>query len=144
MTDDSVFYSTAHLGGTDTVRFGQFCFCLIYYLYHDLGLREAVIVMDNVKFHRSKIIRELFEQPPVYNYEVRFMPPYSPFLDPVESVFSQLKSKVKANRPFTDEELLQSIQDATKTVTAQHCRNYYAHCRSFYQKCLNMEDIQGD
>ena len=48
--------------------------------------------MDNVSFHKSKRIKDLIEGS---NNKILFIPPYSPDFNPIEEVFSELKSFIK-------------------------------------------------
>ena len=47
--------------------------------------------MDNVSFHKSKKIKKLVEDS---GNHLLFIPPYSPDFNPIEEVFSKLKSFV--------------------------------------------------
>ncbi|KII64131.1 hypothetical protein RF11_02559 [Thelohanellus kitauei] len=52
------------------------------------GTHNRVFVMDNVGFHKCDEIKNLFT---VYNPSVLYLPPYSPFLNPIEEAFSKVK-----------------------------------------------------
>ena len=45
--------------------------------------------MDNVRFHKMKIVEELVLD---YGHNILYLPPYSPFLKPIENVFSKWKN----------------------------------------------------
>ncbi|XP_016315793.1 uncharacterized protein LOC107668441 [Sinocyclocheilus anshuiensis] len=66
-----------------------------------------VIVWDNVSFHRAAQVREWF------NINGQFMnlylPPYSPFLNPIEEFFSSWRWKVYDRQPYTRVNLLQAM-----------------------------------
>ncbi|MGL6009021.1 MAG: IS630 family transposase, partial [Culicoidibacterales bacterium] len=48
----------------------------------------AVLIMDNVKFHKvASVIEEINSN----GFAVKYLPPYSPFLNPIENMFSQWK-----------------------------------------------------
>jgi transposase len=47
-----------------------------------------VILMDNVRFHHSKVVQELLKKK---NVSVLFVPPYSPWFNPIELCFSIVK-----------------------------------------------------
>jgi len=50
--------------------------------------KNTVILLDNVSFHHSKLVREIAEGK---GWELLFTPPYSPVFNPVEGVFSVAK-----------------------------------------------------
>jgi putative transposase len=58
-----------------------------------LGKKEAMIVMDNAPSHKSKKL----EVPE--GIEIKYLPPYSPELNPVERVFQDIRKLLK-NRLF--------------------------------------------
>ena len=51
---------------------------------------EYTIVMDNVRFHH--VCDEFADN---YSYNIKFLPRYSPFLNPCEEVFSKLKNCIR-------------------------------------------------
>ena len=53
---------------------------------------SSVLVMDNVSFHRNNMWIEMMEN---RGFEFKFLPAYSPFLNPFENMFSQWKNFVK-------------------------------------------------
>ena len=76
---------------------------------------KSVMLMDNVRFHHSKEIREYLQSK---NVEILFTPPYSPWFNPVEMCFSIVKKHFREN---------QCIQAAF-----QHLKQF--HFQSFFQK----------
>ena len=44
--------------------------------------------MDNVRFHHSKDVLEYFKS---RNIDILFVPPYSPWFNPIENAFSLIK-----------------------------------------------------
>ena len=53
---------------------------------------NSVLVMDNASFHRGSSIKELCDQAGVMLF---FLSPYSPDLNPIEELFSQLKAFIR-------------------------------------------------
>ena len=59
--------------------------------------RDSILIMDNCRFHhRSDVLRLLNEQRILY----KFIPPYSPQLNPIEEFFGALKSNYQASANF--------------------------------------------
>jgi len=53
--------------------------------------------MDNVRFHHSNIVKSWCEEK---NIVIKYLPPHSPDLNPIENVFSTIKSRYSSIRPF--------------------------------------------
>ena len=84
----------------------------------DANLPEnSIIVMDNLPFHRHARVIEIMQ---IRGWEWRFLPPYSPFLNPIECLFSQWKNHVKRSEPEDLEELDAATREVINVVTADH------------------------
>ena len=82
----------------------------------DANLPEnSIIVMDNLPFHRHARVIEMMQ---IRGWEWRFLPPYSPFLNPIECLFSQWKNHVKRSEPEDLEELDAATREVINVVTA--------------------------
>lgn len=102
--------------------------------------REFIIIMDNVPFHHSD--PDFFDN---YPYEIKYLPRYSPFLNPCEECFSQLKSLVRRDGTLNGtNDLTVRMKEACTKVTETHLSNYVSHAESFFLKCSNQEDIGRD
>lgn len=80
--------------------------------------KRTVILLDNVRFHHSKVVKEYAS---LKEWILLFVPPYSPWYNPIEFCFSIIK------RDFYK---YQDIEKAYKCLTA-------SHCLSFFKKSLN-------
>ena len=83
-----------------------------------------IVIMDNLPAHKGDAIRHAIE---AADAELRFLPPYSPDLNPIENAFSKLKAGLKKIAARTIEHLWQAIADLLPTVTANDCRNFFIH-----------------
>jgi hypothetical protein len=92
------------------------------------GKTGCYLVMDNVAFHRMVIIREAVEQKGHY---LRFLPPYTPMLNPIEEAFHQWKHHVKLARCSTRDELEVAVTAAFAQITPANCEGYWRHMLSF-------------
>ncbi len=85
-----------------------------------------MVICDNLSVHKVKGVREAIER---CGATLRYLPPYSPDLNPIEMAFSKLKAGLRqaAQRTF------EGIQSATATVldsfTPDHCRNFFSHAQ---------------
>ena len=77
-------------GTTDSTLFEYwFEHCLLPCLKKD-----TVIVMDNASFHRKN---RLFQIADKFKFQLIFLPPYSPELNPIEKFWSRLKRSISSN-----------------------------------------------
>ncbi|KII61706.1 hypothetical protein RF11_09366 [Thelohanellus kitauei] len=102
-----------------------------------LGNGDYTVVMDNAPIHHGN--KTFYD---TYHYRVRYLPPYSPFLNPCEEVFSQMKNSVRRNGPLNgNNDLTQRMVSSCTEITTDNLQRYLLHAESFFQKCLNLEDI---
>ena len=59
---------------------------------------------------------------------VRFLPAYSPDLNPIEKMWSKVKQFLRSAEARTWEELQTAIAAALASVTAQDAINWFASC----------------
>ena len=57
---------------------------------------------------------------------VRYLPAYSPDLNPIEMAFAKLKALLKKAAARTIQDLWTAIAEALTRFTAHECRNYFA------------------
>ena len=84
-----------------------------------------VVVMDNLSPHKSDHTLSLIEQ---RGAQVQFLPAYSPDLNPIENMWSKVKTSLRTAEARTQPDLLQAIASALASVTPQDAMNWYAHC----------------
>lgn len=84
-----------------------------------------VVVMDNLSSHKGQRVRELIE---ARGAELRFLPPYSPDLSPIESSFSKVKQALRSMGVRTVDALWGAIQGVLDTVTPNDAAGYFRHC----------------
>jgi transposase len=84
-----------------------------------------VVIMDNLSPHKSDPTLELIEQ---RGARVLFLPAYSPDLNPIEMMWSKVKSLLRSAEARTESALLQAIAAALEKITPQDAMNWFAHC----------------
>jgi transposase len=85
-----------------------------------------VVVMDNLAPHKAAGIEQAIERA---GATVRYLPPYSADFNPIEKMWSQIKSHLRAMAARTFETLITAIGDALDRVTPQHCRGFFNSCQ---------------
>ena len=108
-------------GGTRSETFQAFVQHLL--LMH---LRPGhVVVMDNLRAHKTQVVRELIESK---GASVLFLPPYSPELNPIELAWAKLKHFVKKRRPRNLESIDKAIAWALTTITDKDAKGWFNAC----------------
>jgi transposase len=84
-----------------------------------------VVVMDNLSSHKSRRVLAAIEG---VGAEVRYLPPYSPDLNPIELAFSKFKKLLRDGAARTTDKLWQLCGRVLDLFTEHECRNYLRHC----------------
>ena len=116
----SVHYTTFS-GGTTVERFKR-------YLEIDLlpHLNDnSVLIMDNMKSHYAKAVKNLLDSSGV---RYIYLPPYSPDLNPIEKLWSTVKSFLRKFKARTLDALPNAIQCAFQTVSPSDCSGWFHSC----------------
>ncbi len=98
-----------------------------------------VIVWDNVRFHHAPVVQAWFQAHA--QFTTLFLPPYSPFLTPIEEFFSARRWKVHDRHPHEQVTRFQAMDDACSDITADQCQAWIRHARRFFPRCLANENI---
>jgi hypothetical protein len=117
--------------------------------YHIVRFMEAVmdvldrhdkkgyfIVMDNCRIHHSAFVVKAIND---RGYKPLFMPPYSPFLNPIEECWSKIKKHIRRNPLSEGDPLINRIAQACSTVTPEDCQGWIRHSETFWDRCINKE-----
>jgi len=84
-----------------------------------------VLVMDNLSAHKDRQALGMLKEAGVI---VRFLPAYSPDYNPIELMWSKVKSILRKIEARTNEALLLAIGTALAEVTAKDATHWLAHC----------------
>lgn len=83
-----------------------------------------IVVMDNLGSHKVAGVREAIE---ACGAELRYLPPYSPDLNPIEQVFAKLKAGLRTAAARTVDTLWNAIGRAVPSFEPAECANYFAN-----------------
>jgi transposase len=81
-----------------------------------------IVVMDNLPAHKPDAVRTAIE---ATGATLRYLPPYSPDLNPIEMAFSKFKALLKKAAARTIDDLWTAIAQALPQLTASDCANYF-------------------
>jgi transposase len=81
-----------------------------------------IVVLDNLPAHKPDEVRELIE---AAGAELRYLPPYSPDLNPIELSFATLKAHLRKVRKRTIPDIIDEIGKAIPLFAPTECRGYF-------------------
>jgi transposase len=84
-----------------------------------------ILVMDNLSTHKDRQALDLLKNAGV---TVRFLPAYSPDLNPIGLMWSKVKTLLRKAEARTNEALPLAIGDALSQVTQKDANHWFAHC----------------
>ena len=83
-----------------------------------------IVIMDNLGSHKGKAVRRAIR---AAGAKLLFLPPYSPDLNPIEQVFSKLKTLMRKAAERTVEDTWRRVGKLLDQLTAQECANYISN-----------------
>ena len=103
--------------------------CEVFEAYVDKVLAPElrpghIVVMDNLSAHKGSQIRELVAE---RGCELRYLPLYSPDLNPIEEAFSKLKGILRRTEARGRAALIEAMGSALSTTSSRDARGVFAH-----------------
>ena len=86
---------------------------------------DAVLVMDNLRPHKSPEVRAALDGA---GFPYRYLPSYSPELNPMEPGWAKVKSYLRRVAARTLKALEQALAPALDSITAQDAAAFFRHC----------------
>ena len=84
------------------------------------------LILDNLSTHKISNVHRLLS---ACGARVRYLPPYSPDLNPIELAFAKLKAHLRKAAARTLEDLMAAVAQALNSFSAQHCQGFFRHAR---------------
>ena len=84
-----------------------------------------IVIMDNLSPHKNEQTLSLIAATGACT---RFLPAYSPDLNPIEMMWSKLKAFLRSVEARTHPDLIAAIGRGLRTVTSKDAVNWFAHC----------------
>src|SRR5690606_34393934 len=85
-----------------------------------------IVICDNLSCHRSADVREIIEG---HGAQLIYLPAYSPDLNPIEMVFSKLKSLMRKKAARELETLCKHLASVLETFSSSECRRFIQHAQ---------------
>jgi len=86
--------------------------------------RNDVVVVDNFAAHKVPGVREAIEKA---RATLRYLPKYSPDLNPIELPYSKFKAFLRKAAQRTVRGLYRTIRSFVPQIRARECANYFRH-----------------
>lgn len=86
---------------------------------------NAIVIMDNLGAHKGARIEVLLK---AVGAQLLFLPPYSPDLNPIELLWSKVKTLLRTAKARTQEELQSAIANALSKITSKDTQGFFRHC----------------
>ena len=84
-----------------------------------------VVVMDNLPAHKGPRVEQLIK---AAGAELRYLPPYSPDMNPVEKAYSKLKAHLRKIAERSVAGLLRALKACADIFKPAECENYFTAC----------------
>ena len=85
-----------------------------------------VVILDNLSTHKIPCVAELIA---ARGASVRYLPPYSPDLNPIEMAFAKLKAHLRQAAARTLDELQRGLVQSLRTFSPAHCQGFFRHAQ---------------
>jgi transposase len=86
--------------------------------------RDDIVILDNLKAHCVAGVREAIE---AAGATLRYLPQYSPHLDPIELAFAKLKALLRKAAARSVHSLSNRIGSVIQAFSPNECANYLRH-----------------
>jgi transposase len=85
---------------------------------------DAVLVLDNLGAHKTPAVRGLLDRSGSAH---RFLPSYSPDMNPIEPAWAKVKSELRGVGARTAEALHRALGPALDSITARDASGFFRH-----------------
>ena len=89
-----------------------------------------LVVIDNLSSHKVAGVRQAIKSA---GAELRYLPPYSPDLNPIELAFSKFKKLLRDGAERTTVKLTRFCGQVLDFFSETECRGYFKHCGYRYE-----------
>lgn len=83
-----------------------------------------IVVCDNLSSHKVAGVAEAIQ---ASGASLRYLPPYSPDLNPIEMAFAKLKAHMRRESAREFPQLIQALAETLETFEPDQCKNFFKH-----------------
>jgi len=84
-----------------------------------------LVILDNCRSHKNQEALDLITS---VNAFYKFLPPYSPDLNPIENMWSKVKSILRKEEAKTDKKLMKVIKKALNSISQKDIIGWFGSC----------------
>ena len=84
-----------------------------------------ILIMDNLPAHKSVRVSQAVEGA---GCTLVYLPPYSPDFNPIENMWSKVKTRVRDIAARSYEALVDAVGTSLHAITSADCDGYFQHC----------------
>jgi transposase len=88
-------------------------------------LEGDIVVMDNLPAHKGARVEQLIK---AAGADLRYLPPYSPDMNPIEKAYSKLKAHLRKIAERSVAGLIRALEACADIFKPAECENYFAAC----------------
>jgi len=81
-----------------------------------------IVIMDNLSSHKGPRVEQLIK---AVGAELRYLPPYSPDMNPIEKAYSKLKAHLRKIAERTVAGLMRALETCADIFKPAECENYF-------------------
>ena len=107
-------------GATDAITFREYVRRVLAPTLHS----GDIVICDNLGAHYDSQAREIIE---AHGAQLRFLPAYSPDLNPIEAMWAKIKAYLRQAKARTQKGLLRAIRNALASVSASDAQGFFRH-----------------
>lgn len=85
-----------------------------------------LVICDNLSSHKSPSVRESLQ---AVGADIKYLPPYSPDMNPIEMAFSKIKSFLKSNPSHDLAQIIENLGKALDSFSDSICSNLLKHAK---------------
>lgn len=85
-----------------------------------------VVILDNLSTHKIPSVAALIS---ARGASLRYLPPYSPDLNPIELAFAKLKAQLRQAAARTLDDLQGALVQSLRTFSPTHCQGFFRHAQ---------------
>ena len=87
-----------------------------------------IVIMDNLSVHKNSFDVSKFE---ARNIKIKYLPAYSPDLNPIEKMWSKVKTNLRESQTTDVDALYLAIKDAFDSITPSNALGWFESCGYF-------------
>lgn len=116
---------------------------LTYAFDQNIIFNDNIIILDNARIHHSNDVRLWCDEKGII---LKYLPPYSPSLNPIEQIFALIKSRYSEIRPApsTNDHIHEYIDTVINQINIDDhilFENYYNNMRKYVDLAYNGQQI---